>query len=381
MKQGVGEMSKEEWKLYLLQALILSYPLLAANGFKLNKPIALVSETEKEQQILWQKLCLFPQEQKLVPLTVKPKELEQNWTNAEYGVFYSCYARGRYTSQNLERLLEKSQMVGAEIENQKLILIFSVGCLQKEVEVEGSLYFSDLVDVQNREIDIRAFVQYLRQNENRVMSIVKEELENVQENFAILDAAKNILENFLVREILTEEIPKFLKSTSFYKKMLYEEWEDTEKPEMYAIALNRAISENTDLLPPVLPRERVEAQDMEWIDKAIFYDDEAYYLPEQFFGFICEQCISSASVAYIKSKLAEAGVLVLEGKARNYFTIKIEVVTVYGSILRVRRMKILRDKFDQYGEFTLQELYEMNGEEGYESGELEDWEECETWEA
>lgn len=141
MKRSAGEMSKEEWKICLLKALILVYPLWAEKGFKLNKPIALISETEKDQLILWKKLCLFPQEQKLVPLTVKPKELEQNWTNAEYGVFYSCYARGRYTSQNLERLLEKSQMVGAEIENQKLILIFSVGCLQKEVEVEESVFF------------------------------------------------------------------------------------------------------------------------------------------------------------------------------------------------------------------------------------------------
>ena len=285
MKRSAGEMSKEEWKICLLKALILVYPLWAEKGFKLNKPIALISETEKDQLILWKKLCLFPQEQKLVPLTVKPKELEQNWTNAEYGVFYSCYARGRYTSQNLERLLEKSQMVGAEIENQKLILIFSVGCLQKEVEVEGSLYFSDLVDVQNREIDIRAFVQYLRQNENRVMSIVKEELENVQENFAILDVAKTILENFLVREISTEEIPKFLKSTSFHQEKVYEEWEDTENPEIYVIALNRAIGECVDQLPPVLPRERIEAQEVEWIDEAIFFDNEAYYLPEPFFRF------------------------------------------------------------------------------------------------
>lgn len=378
MKRSAGEMSKEEWKICLLKALILVYPLWAEKGFKLNKPIALISETEKDQLILWKKLCLFPQEQKLVPLTVKPKELEQNWANAEYGVFYSCYARGRYTSQNLERLLEKSQMVGAEIENQKLILIFSVGCLQKEVEVEGSLYFSDLVDVQNREIDIRAFVQYLRQNENRVMSIVKEELENVQENFAILDVAKTILENFLVREISTEEIPKFLKSTSFHQEKVYEEWEDTENPEIYVIALNRAIGECVDQLPPVLPRERIEAQEVEWIDEAIFFDNEAYYLPEPFFRFICERCISSASATYIKSKLVEAGVLVFEGKARNYFTVKIEVVTVYGGIIKVRRMKLLRKKLDQYGEFTLQELSLMREEETYES---EDWEVCETWEA
>lgn len=232
--------------------------------------------------------------------------------------------------------------------------------------------------MQNREIDIRAFVQYLRQNENRVMSIVKEELENVQENFAILDVAKTILENFLVREISTEEIPKFLKSTSFHQEKVYEEWEDTENPEIYVIALNRAIGECVDQLPPVLPRERIEAQEVEWIDEAIFFDNEAYYLPEPFFRFICERCISSASATYIKSKLVEAGVLVFEGKARNYFTVKIEVVTVYGGIIKVRRMKLLRKKLDQYGEFTLQELSLMREEETYES---EDWEVCETWEA
>lgn len=371
-------MNQEAWKINLIKALILSYPLLTEKGFKLRRPIALILETEKEQQILWKKLCLFPKEQKLIPLTVKPKELEQNWTNAEYGVFYCSYIRGRYTSQNLERLLEKSQMVGAEIENQKLILIFSVGCVPEDVEVEGSLYFTDLSDVQNREIDIRAFVQYLIQNEKSIMLSVKGGLENIQTNFAILMAAKLILERFMIREISIEEIQKFLKSTSFHQGKVYEEWENTENSESYAVALYRMISENVDLLPPVLNRERVAAQEVDWIDEAIFFDDEAYYLPEQFFRFICERCISSASATYIKSKLAEAGVLALEGRARKYFTVKIDVVTVYGGIIKVRRMKFLRKKLDQYGEFTLQELSLMREEETYES---EDWEVCETWEA
>lgn len=378
MKRSVGEMSKEEWKLYLLQSLILSYPLLAEKGFKLNKPIALISETEKEQQILWNNLSFFPKEQKLIPLTVKPKELEQNWTNAEYGVFYGCYTRGRYTSQNLEYLLAQSQRVECGIEKQKMILIFSVGCVPEDVEVEGSLYFSDLSDVQNREIDIRAFVQYLIQNEKSIVASVKVELENMQTNFAILMAAKLILERFMIREISTEEIQKFLKSTSFHQGKVYKEWENTENSESYAVALYRMISENVDLLPPVLPRERIESQDMEWIDEAIFYDDEAYYLPEQFFHMVCEKHMLSASVAYIRAKLAEAGVLVTEGRARKYFTKKIEVVTVCGGIIKVRRMKILRKKLDQYGEFTLQEISLMREEETYECDE---WEDCETWEA
>lgn len=41
-------------------------------------------------------------------------------------------------------------------------------------------------------------------------------------------------------------------------------------------------------------------------------------------------------------------------------------------------MKILREKIDQFGEFTLQELSLMREEEIYESDE---WEVCETWEA
>ena len=66
-------MKNEERKIDLVKALILSYPLLGESGFKLNKPIALICEDEKKQ-ILWEKLSLFPKEQKLIPLTVKPKE-------------------------------------------------------------------------------------------------------------------------------------------------------------------------------------------------------------------------------------------------------------------------------------------------------------------
>lgn len=137
-------MKNEERKIDLVKALILSYPLLGESGFKLNKPIALICEDEKKQ-ILWEKLSLFPKEQKLIPLTVKPKELEKNWVNAEYGVFFADYRQGRYTKQNMEWLLEAAQMVGTDIGSQKLILIFVTCCLPKDINVEGSLYFCRFV--------------------------------------------------------------------------------------------------------------------------------------------------------------------------------------------------------------------------------------------
>ena len=86
-------MKNEARKIDLVKALNLSYPQIGESGFKLNNPIALYCEDEKNQ-ILWEKLSLFPKEQKLIPLTVKPKELEKNWVNAEYGVFFADYRQG-----------------------------------------------------------------------------------------------------------------------------------------------------------------------------------------------------------------------------------------------------------------------------------------------
>ncbi len=367
------------WKIGLLQVLILAYPVLATNGVKLQRPIALIGEDEKNLQLLWNQLCMFPEEQRLIPLSMMPKEFEKKWLESEYGVFYCSYNRGRYTNQNMERITVQCQMVDDEMEHQKLVLLFFNCYIPKEVDVEGTMFFSHLDGMASPfKCDIEKFIHFFMRNEAGLLQKVREGVNEIQEAHPILTSAKILLENYVMSEISTKEIPEFLQKTSLLNEKVQEEWEDTEKPEMYAIALNRAISENTDLLPPVLPRERVEAQDMEWIDEAIFFDHEAYYLPEPFFRFICERCISSASTTYIKSKLAEAGVLVFEGKARNYFTVKIEVVTVYGGIIKVRRMKLLRKKLDQYGEFTLQELSLMREEETYES---EDWEVCETWEA
>lgn len=239
------------------------------------------------------------------------------------------------------------------------------------------MYFADLSGEESG-INTHEFIHYLVRYENRIKSFVKEGVENVSANFTILEAAKCIWQRFMIEQIREKEISNFCKSIAVMMEDIYGEWEEIENPESYVIALYRAISKNAGLLPPFLSRERIEAQEMNLIDDAIFYDDDAYYLPEQFFRFICERNIPSASVAYIKSKLAEAGVLGLEGKSRKYFTTKIEVVTVYGSILRVRRMKILREKFDQFGEFSLQELSAMREEETYECDE---WEACETWEA
>lgn len=241
------------------------------------------------------------------------------------------------------------------------------------------MFFSHFDEIAPPKFDVEKFVHFLLKNEVGLLQKVREGVNGMQEAPPILTAAKILLENYVMSESSTEEIPDFLQQARCLQEKVYEEWEDTENPEIYAIALNRAIMECADFLPAVLRREYIEAEDIGGINEAIFYDEFFYCLPEQFFRFVCERCISSASVAYIKSKLAEAGILVLEGKARKYFTTKIEVVTVYGSILRVRRMKILREKFDQYGEFSLKELYEMSREE--ETYECDEWEACETWEA
>ena len=42
-------MKNEERKIDLVKALILSYPLLGESGVKLNKPIALICEDEKNR--------------------------------------------------------------------------------------------------------------------------------------------------------------------------------------------------------------------------------------------------------------------------------------------------------------------------------------------
>ena len=378
--EGAGTFVMDQlnaWKVGLLQGLIIAYPVLAENGIKLQRPIALIGEDEKALQLLWNQLCLFP-EQRMIPLSVMPKELEKKWLESEYGVFCCTYNRGRYTSQNIEQIAVKCQMVDDRIDHQKLVLLFSNCCIPKEVDVEGTMYFSHFDEVAPLKFDVAKFVHFFLKNEELLLKIVREGVNEIQETPPILTAAKILLENYVLSESATEEIPYFLQQARCLQEKVYEEWEGTENPEIYAIALNRAIVECAGFLPPVLNREYIKAEDIGVINEAIFYDEFAYYLPEQFFRFICERCISSASVALIKSKLAEAGVLVLEGKARNYFTVKIDVVTVYGSISRVRRMKILREKIDQFGEFTLQELSLMREEETYESDE---WEVCETWEA
>lgn len=378
--EGAGTFVMDQlnaWKVGLLQGLIIAYPVLAENGIKLQRPIALIGEDEKALQLLWNQLCLFP-EQRMIPLSVMPKELEKKWLESEYGVFCCTYNRGRYTSQNIEQIAVKCQMVDDRIDHQKLVLLFSNCCIPKEVDVEGTMYFSHFDEVAPLKFDVAKFVHFFLKNEELLLKKVREGVNEIQETPPILTAAKILLENYVLSESATEEIPYFLQQARCLQEKVYEEWEGTENPEIYAIALNRAIVECAGFLPPVLNREYIKAEDIGVINEAIFYDEFAYYLPEQFFRFICERCISSASVALIKSKLAEAGVLVLEGKARNYFTVKIDVVTVYGSILRVRRMKILREKFDQFGEFSLQELSAMREEETYECDE---WEACETWEA
>ena len=210
------------WKVGLLQGLIIAYPVLAENGIKLQRPIALIGEDEKALQLLWNQLCLFP-EQRMIPLSVMPKELEKKWLESEYGVFCCTYNRGRYTSQNIEQIAVKCQMVDDRIDHQKLVLLFSNCCIPKEVDVEGTMYFSHFDEVAPLKFDVAKFVHFFLNNEELLLQKVREGVNEIQETPPILTAAKILLENYVLSESATEEIPYFLQQARCWQEKVYEE--------------------------------------------------------------------------------------------------------------------------------------------------------------
>ena len=138
-------------------------------------------------------------------------------------------------------------------------------------------------------------------------------------------------------------------------------------PQLYAIAFRKAIFAKSEILPPIFDRCHFTGMDLLNDKNIMLFDERFYYMPEPIFREICES-IRKADLNYIKSQLVAAGVLISEGKGRSYYTKQTEVVTVYGYVIKIRLVKLVRESIDMTGELSLKEMLEIREESEYVEG-------------
>ena len=355
---------QKKYKVAYLQMLMCLYPILGEAGLGIDGSVLVTTENEQAQRQLWNCINLFQKE--LLPLSATPKQVEHYCQEAQFGVLCFRYKYGRYTMQNFDAVQAISHSIKRELEAQRLILIFFICGVPDNISSAGRLYISQSeLNAMDKGVNVKDFIFFLEMNENMIKNIISACETHEGSAFKVLVITRMIYEKFIIERLAVEDIPSFLEDMAYFQAELEREWESEGEPIVYVRALYQGLLENINNLPMICDRKYLFAQDIKNIGQIIFYDESAYYFSDHLLQNIIKSVLPECRYTFFKSQLGEAGVLDCTGKVRSYYTRSREIVTEYGVILRQRRVKILREKFDRMGEFTLLEWLQMKGEENH----------------
>lgn len=361
----------------ILQVARVVYPMLASRGIALEAPIAILVQDKLQLRSIMEILNIFG-EPKVKSLTVPPKEFVRSISQDNYGLVLIKFAEGRYTDENLQAIVDKC----AESDNDQMPVLFAVLSVGG---ITGSYadYFSGFIYLQSKEyfeitdvgelvirhvismiVDTQSYQQYQIQN---YLGIIEES------ELAIFLIAAEYLKDFIrIQHYNRYETDDLERKIDSALESISSEWSCPDNLGNYVEAFRKLLVDATAWLPPhICETTALEGIDIERIDQTIFYDDKYYYIKHSDFCDICKPLTYQISINYLKAQLVAAGVLSSEGGNRNYRTIVIDLVTVYGYIIKKRMIKVRRSCIDRDGEPTILDLLDMKGGENHAS--------CETW--
>ena len=354
-------LNEEEMQVVILQAMMLSYPVVAEMGYCLLNPVAVVVSDEQDLAFL-QKLSLA----ELLPLTNTPSSVAQYLENREYNLRSFQYGVGRYTKENLQKIETFATHIATDISEQILVLIVHIGLLTNP-SIYGGIFYLDKLKTsnqgkqQNTRFNGKRFVQFMIEHE----AVLREEIlfklnEELDQNEKVLEAILCVLENYWKRMFSTEDQEKILPCFHRVAEKMKKLWLPVSNAETYVTAFVKVAYEITDVLPCV-PRTEAPPGQEQNLDQMILFDDLAYYVPINYLDKICEQLSNGEGTAFIKGQLCEAGLLEREGRGRTYYT-KMTEILIGNRVVRRRYAKLRREKMDLAGRETWLEVMQMKGE-------------------
>lgn len=134
--------------------------------------------------------------------------------------------------------------------------------------------------------------------------------------------------------------------------------------EIWLCIIRDIIYQSSYTIPGILNRDKIYAEAVMNIESWTIYDENYYYLSDKMLDKFCEPVKQSLSMRQIKEWLFNSGILVGEGKGRQYFTVKVPIVTEYGAVIQPRRLRLARTWLDLDGNLTWKETIEANGGNG-----------------
>lgn len=357
-------------KILLLVIGVRFYPILSAVKLRLHAPIGVIVNSEEVIGWIVSELCGFA-EPKIISLSEKLGDFKKNVNMSEYELLaVFCKNMNERNRENLSYL--NDLMISKHSGNKafcRLPIIFFVNGIPSELSdllagkivVEGKVKGGEAeCPYEVTHILIDSFCRCWTAIQGKLGAIL---CGNFQESF-FLAACKEISLFLLNDEVKEEEEHHMIRRFGWRADTAKDGWLIMSNYSEWIEHLRELIVEEGKKFAASADRMKEFTGNCATTLNILFFDKNYYYITESMFGMACIKLGCYVSKCEMKQALTEAGILIGEGRSRQYYSVKIPISTSNGIRVFERRMRIIREWIDRPGELAWYEQIEMRRKEG-----------------
>lgn len=377
------EFNEDGIKILLLTILASVYPLLAKLGYFFKAPLMIQVNSDR---------CIFPLAEilrgfnklNLMPLSAQPLKIRKYLNDFNYGSILFSFGENRYTNENLMEIVSSCEKISEDISENSLKIVLSEKSIPQKYKDKfaGFLYVNNIPAIKENfhkySLDfIRELISFSVSHVREIQYGNQNDLTYFDEDEQIINIVVKILRlYFKTLDMSQSEMEEWEKRINDGVKKIKDKWENIDDPEIYKDIFCKALYDMSGEFFDVIDRRnKVPSACIENIKNSLLYDKKYYYISNDFFIKICKS-VNESEINYFKEQLANADIIVCEGRNRNYYTIKINVVTE-SNIEKYKMIKIIREKIDnEYGLSLKEEIKRRKEDEnidGYKIGQNGSW--------
>lgn len=360
-----GELDKkfgvDAVKVLILKNAILWYPVIADRITKITSPIALMAYNSWDIEEIFSELQVFGKS-KIYCTSLPASRIR----SLQEDLIMTKYINHRNSLEGIQILQENMQE-----EKYVLPIIAFVGNIPKVVlpYISGGIYINNVKKSETLlgEKVFRKIITCCTDNMDVALKVIDSvfdsELYSVTKagEFSAIAASEKILEA-IARMIGDKSIrEKVLHELATSLSEMKEAWNDCLINAEWTDAFRHILLRSASSQPGILNRNHVLEDEIDKVETWPLYDQNFYYLSDSLFSDICKALQDCISLLSLKQALVEEETIVGEGCQRNYWCVKVPVITENGPILRPRKIRIRRSKIDLYGELSWQERIQGGG--------------------
>jgi hypothetical protein len=359
--------SKNAANLVVLNTGIRLYPILIDGGCGLHGPVAIVVEEERMIRPIVEALRGFA-DNSVFPLDAKIKDFKNRLKENEYEMI-ALYCRGIGERSENNLCFIKNAMLTRKIDQMDfdgVILVFFIRGIPPEMIdfFAGKLVFEGSGrgdEFRLNEEQVRSFYEKMSSYIPEIQN-VRQELVNTENDNLFLSAAIKLTQN-LIKDADRGEENRYTTGLMYAcESSIKSIWKIENNYEEWFEILRKMIIQKGTGFSSAVERKKLSGTERLPNDDVLIYDQNYYYITENFFENTCRDFSYYISTCEMKHAMAEAGILYREGASRNYYSVRMPISTAKGIQFLQRRMKILREWMDRPGELSWFEHLNMRGE-------------------